>query len=163
SPAPTPTLPDHGTCSPNHHIERGTTHSGVEKASTDERPGGRRVNATAVSAEYTAICRTPETAMSFQSDRDGGVSSPRSATTIPAQAAPTTYRKHANQIGGIVVTPILITGQLAPQIRTRTARSQRARRLGSLILIASAAPPPARDRGVRQRTSRIQRHRQARA
>jgi hypothetical protein len=44
------------------------------------------------------------------------------------QAVPTTYRKHANQIGGTVVTPILITGQLAPQIKTRIARSQRERR-----------------------------------
>jgi hypothetical protein len=44
------------------------------------------------------------------------------------QAVPMTYRKHANQIGGTVVTPILITGQLAPQIKTRIARSQRERR-----------------------------------
>src|SRR5262245_64869378 len=109
SPVPTPMRPCHGTGSRNHHTDRGTTQSGVEKASTDERPGGSRVNATAVSAEYTAICRTPETAMSFQSDRDGGVSAPRNATTRATQAAPTTYRTHANQIGGIVVTRILIT------------------------------------------------------
>src|SRR4030095_10969955 len=38
------------------------------------------------------------------------------------QAVPMTYRKHANQIGGTVVTPILLTGQLAPQIKTRIAR-----------------------------------------
>ena len=35
-----------------------------------------RVNATAVSAEYAAICSTPETATSRQSDRDGRFSSP---------------------------------------------------------------------------------------
>src|SRR5262245_24134880 len=115
SPVPTPMRPCHGTGSRNHHTDRGTTQSGVENASTDERPGGRRVNATAVSGEYMAICRTPETAMSFQSDRDGSVSSPRKATMRARQAVPTAYRRHANQIGGTAVTPILIAGQLTPQ------------------------------------------------
>jgi len=74
----------------SHHAESGATHSGVENASTDARPGGSRVNATAVSAEYAAICRTPETVTSRQSDGDGRLRSPRAATKPNAQTVATT-------------------------------------------------------------------------
>jgi hypothetical protein len=128
SPAPTPTRPDNEICSRSHHTESGSTQSGVEKASTADRPGGRRVNATAVSADYVAIWKTPETMISRQSDRDGSATSPRSVAMTTRHAAPITYRRHANHIGETAATPTLITGQLAPQIKTRTARSQRERR-----------------------------------
>jgi hypothetical protein len=42
-----------------------------------------------VSAEYVAICRTPETAMSRQSDGDGRLSSPRTVTKLKAQTVAT--------------------------------------------------------------------------
>src|SRR5262245_46523095 len=133
SPVPTPAKVRHVSRSSSHHAERGATQSGVENANTDARPGGSRVNATAVSAEYVAICRTPETATSRQSDGDGRLSSPRTATKPKPQTVATTYRRLANHTGGMADTPTLIAGQLAAHTMTRTTRSERPRASADIL------------------------------
>src|SRR5690242_3680751 len=129
------------TRSRSHHAASGMTHIGVENASMEARPGGRMVNATAASAEYAAICSTPETATSGQSVRDGRTISRRTVTSANKHAAAMAYRKHAYQIGGTAATPILITGQLIAQLDITIPSSTRVRRFPLTPPCASAATP----------------------
>src|SRR5262245_51397664 len=109
----------------SHQAASGTTQTGVEKASTEARPGGKIVSAKLVKAEKAAIWKNPETATSSQSDRGGREMSPDTNVTANRQNVASMYRKHANQIGGTVVTPILITGQLIAQVRiSSTSRTR---------------------------------------
>src|SRR5262249_41791218 len=65
----------------------GATQMAVEKARIDARPGGSCVRAEPVSAEYIAICNTPDTVIKRQSEGGGHVSSPRIAATANSNAA----------------------------------------------------------------------------
>jgi len=91
-PRPAPNRAVRDVRSRSHHAASGTTQIGVEKASTDARPGGRTVSARAASAEYTAIWRTPETATSGQSSHGGRAASFRDATSAKRHEAAMVYR-----------------------------------------------------------------------
>src|SRR5262249_9939631 len=72
-----------------------------------------------------AIWKSPETTTSGQSDRGGKEMPPRANTKANRQKVAKRYRKHAYQIGGTVMTPILIAGQLMAQVSISKASRTR--------------------------------------
>src|SRR5262245_58425048 len=142
-PSPAPSNPGRDMRSRSHHAASGMTQIGVEKASTDARPGGKMVKARLVRPEYAAIWKSPETTTSGQSDR-GGKEIPRDTNAkANRQNVAKKYRMHANQIGGTVVTPILIAGQLMAQVSISRASRTRGFRWLHVAGVAILVNPPA--------------------